>query len=131
MRAALFRASMGVPGVRGDMRGLVFAVVLGVGTAGDVAADACGSLVQSVCGTGDAVQPRRVLKVETRPPEFAKGDRFPVELQSVLMNPTRYRLPRVNGPWRYYAKDGVVYRVEVATATVLEVINDNRTWQLR
>jgi hypothetical protein len=112
----------------------VIAVLIGLGTASAAVAGDCASLIQSVCGAdapGNTAQPRRVLKVATRPPEFAKGDHFPVEDRSVLMNPTRYRLPKVDSNWRYYAKDGVVYRVEVATATVLEVINDNRTWSLR
>jgi hypothetical protein len=113
---------------------LVIAVLIGLVPASTAAAGECSSLIQSVCGAeppADTAQPRRVLKVATRPPEFAKGDHFPVEDRSILMNPTRYRLPKVYGDWRYYAKDGVVYRVEVATATVLEVINDNRTWSLR
>lgn len=116
------------------MRCFALAILWMVGTAPAGTAGECSSLVQSVCepdDTGDAASTRRVLKIEPRPPEFAKGDRFPVEERSLLMNPTRYRLPRVDGPWRYYAKDGVVYRVEIATAVVLEVINDRRTWGLR
>jgi hypothetical protein len=116
------------------MRCLVVAVLLGLGLANASIADECNSLVKSVCGdqpANESTPTRRVLKVEPKPPEFATGDIFPMEDHSLLMNPTRYKLPKVDGPWRYYALDGVVYRVDIATAKVLQVINDNRTWSLR
>jgi hypothetical protein len=97
-------------------------------------AGGCGSLIKSMCEPTDGQTQsteRRVQKVDVRPPEFAEGDRFPVEEHSLLMNPTRYKLPKVDGPWRYYALEGVVYRVDSKTAAVIEVIIDERTWRLR
>lgn len=103
--------------------------------ANPAAADSCASLVKSVCpGSGTEVAPdagRRVLTVEVQPPDFAVGDLFPVDKHSLLMNPTRYGLPGSDGTWRYYALDGTVYRVDTATAEIIEVIRDQRTWGLR
>jgi hypothetical protein len=104
-----------------------------MGLPGTTMAGGCGSIVASVCddskvaGAGDP----RTLTVETAPPAFALGERFPVETRSLLMNPTRYGLAAVDGAWRYYAMDGTVYRVDNATALILEVIRDARTWGLR
>ncbi|NJM82495.1 MAG: hypothetical protein HC844_08355 [Tabrizicola sp.] len=101
----------------------------------DALAGECSSLVKSACegggGQDQATAGRRVITMNPRPPEYATGDRFPVEEHSLLMNPGRYKLPKVDGPWRYYAVDGVVYRVDSKTATVLQVISDERTWALR
>lgn len=94
-------------------------------------AGSCASLVASVCDPAGQAPARRVLKVEVAPPAFARGDRFPVERRSLLMNPTRYGLPRVDGRWRYYAMDGVVYKVQNGSALVIDVIRDRRTWTLR
>jgi hypothetical protein len=92
----------------------------------------CASLVASACAEpGETAQEPKTLAVETAPPALAAGDLFPVEGRSLLMNPTRYKLPPVDGAWRYYAIDGVVYRVDNATTLILEVIRDSRTWHLR
>lgn len=61
-----------------------------------------------------------------RAPEFAVGDAFPIYEQSMLMDLRRYNLPAVDGPWRYYLRDGVLYRVDARSATVLEVIGRAR-----
>ncbi len=115
------------------MRGLGLIAALALGIGAPAQAQDCASLVKSVCVKSASEGPaiRRVLKVEVQPPLFAKGDRFPVEERSLLMNPARYRLPKVDGPWRYYALKGVVYKVDNATATITEVIRDDRTWNLR
>ncbi len=115
---------------------LIFVTVLPV-LVSPALADTCTSLVKSMCpGTSaetaaPAPTGRRVLKVEVRPPAFAIGDRFPVEERSLLMNPTRYGLEGSDGTWRYYAMDGVVYKVDTTSAQVIEVIRDSRTWGLR
>jgi hypothetical protein len=92
------------------------------------AAAGCSSLVASMCDgastSGGTHKPERVI-VAPRAPAFATGDRFPVEGQSMLMNPDRYGLPPVDGSWRYYAFDGYVYRVNAQTAEVLEVISNS------
>ena len=100
-------------------------------------ADSCTSLVKSMCPeaatetAAPAPTGRRVLKVEVQPPAYAIGDRFPVEERSLLMNPKRYGLEASDGTWRYYAMDGVVYKVDITSAQVIEVIRDSRTWGLR
>lgn len=115
-----------------EMRSIAFAVATLIGLGSPVQAGECASLVKSACqATTETGAVRRVLKVDVPPPAFAKGDRFPVEHRSLLMNPTRHRLPKVDGAWRYYAMDGVVYKVDNATATVIAVIRDRRTWNLR
>jgi hypothetical protein len=114
------------------MRGIALAAVALLGLAHPALAGQCTSLVTSVCaGASDPAAVRQSLKVDVQPPAFARGDRFPVEERSLLMNPTRYRLPRVDGNWRYYAMEGVVYKVDNASRTVIEVIHDDRTWNLR
>ncbi|MFD2174186.1 hypothetical protein [Rhodobacter lacus] len=57
-----------------------------------------------------------------RAPDFAPGDPFPVYEHSMLMELRAYDLPAVDGPWRYYLRDGVIYRVSADTHRVLEVI---------
>lgn len=57
-----------------------------------------------------------------RAPEFAVGDTFPVYEQSMLMDLRRYSLPAVDGPWRYYLRDGMIYKVDAKSAKVLEVV---------
>ncbi|RYI34315.1 MAG: hypothetical protein EON48_02060 [Acetobacteraceae bacterium] len=93
----------------------------------------CASLVTSVCETSieTPTATRKVIKVKPTVTPFVVGDRFPVESHSLLMDPTRYRLAPSDGTWRYYAVQGVVYRVENASARVLEVIRDSRTSHLR
>jgi hypothetical protein len=114
------------------MHRLVLPVLIALGPAVMVEARDCASLVASACAKDEAGDDeRRTLTVAVKPPAFGIGDRFPVESRSLLMNPTRYKLPAVDGTWRYYAMEGVVYRIDNATATVLEVIRDSRTWQLR
>ncbi|MEZ5913149.1 MAG: hypothetical protein R3D84_13805 [Paracoccaceae bacterium] len=58
--------------------------------------------------------------------EFAEGDEFPVYEYNMLMNVTRYGLPPVDGPWRYYQVGHVVYRVDAVSFKVLEVILNAR-----
>lgn len=93
----------------------------------------CGSIVPSVCAMPlkDPAPVRKVLKVKPTATPYAIGDRFPVETQSLLMDPARYGLKPSDGSWRYYAKRGVVYRVETASDLVLEVIRSRRTSHLR
>ncbi|WP_097070171.1 hypothetical protein [Rhodobacter maris] len=57
-----------------------------------------------------------------RAPDYAVGDAFPVYDQSMLMDLHGYGLPPVDGPWRYYLRAGVIYRVSADTHRVLEVI---------
>ncbi len=115
------------------MRGMLLAATVFSSLSGQALSKDCSSLVASMCdGTVvDDSRLRRTLKVDVKPPAYAVGDRFPVEERSLLLNPTRYKLPKVDGAWRYYAMEGVVYRVDNASAMVLDVINDNRTWRLR
>lgn len=56
------------------------------------------------------------------PAQFAVGDDFPVYEQSMLMDLRRYGLPPVDGPWRYYLRDGFVYKVSAQSAKVIEVV---------
>jgi hypothetical protein len=117
---------------------LFFVLAVLTGPFSPAGAEGCASLVKSMCpgaseaGTaGPEASGRRTLKVEVRPPAYAIGDRFPVEEHSLLMNPTRYDLPGSDGTWRYYAVDGVVYKVDTNSAQIIEVISDRRTWGLR
>lgn len=112
---------------------LAVALLLALPAASSAAAGECASLVASMCADApeDAVPARRVIRQTVAPPDFAYGDRFPVEERSLLLNPTRHDLPAVDGPWRYYAMNGAVYRVDNQTFRVLEVIRDARTWSLR
>ena len=57
-----------------------------------------------------------------RPNGFAVGDDFPVYEQSMLMDLARYGLKPVDGPWRYYLRDGVIYKVSAQSAKVVEVV---------
>jgi len=67
-------------------------------------------------------------KLENPPPsEFAVGDAFPIETTSMLIDLDRYRLPAVDGPWRYYVRDRVIYKVSAATGRVIEVVGRART----
>lgn len=93
----------------------------------------CSSLVSSVCDdrSGATEAGAKVLTVKTTVTAFVVGDRFPYESRSLLMDPTRYSLKPSDGTWRYYAMDGVVYRVQNDTGVVLEVIRSRRTAHLR
>lgn len=93
----------------------------------------CGSIVASACDDGSAgtMTGAKVVSVETSVTAFAIGDRFPFETRSLLMDPRRYSLKPSDGTWRYYAMDGVVYRVQNDTGVVLEVIRNRRTAHLR
>lgn len=61
-----------------------------------------------------------------RPAAFAPGDAFPVYQHSMLMDLRPYRLPPVDGPWRYYLHEGFIYKVSAATGEVLEVVGRAR-----
>jgi hypothetical protein len=54
-----------------------------------------------------------------------------VEDHSLLMNPERYGLPPVDGPWRYYQIDHEIFRVDNATGRVLEVVTDGNRLMIR
>lgn len=62
-----------------------------------------------------------------RPPAFRVGDAFPVLSQSMLMDLDRYDLPRVDGRWRYYLREGMLYKVSSETGKVIEVIGRARS----
>lgn len=93
----------------------------------------CGSLVRSVCAeiADQPTQGRKVIKLKPSATPYKVGDTFPVGTRSLLMNPARYNLKPSDGRWRYYAMDGVVYRVESMSGLVLELIRTPRTAHLR
>jgi hypothetical protein len=93
----------------------------------------CGSLVVSVCAKPTETQrtAHKMLRVKPSVMPYRVGERFPVEAHFLLLDPARYGLAPSDGSWRYYALGGVVYRVESASAIVLEVIRNNRTSHLR
>lgn len=110
----------------------LFLPLLCLGLAIPVTASACGSLVTSVCVQEIEQAPaRKVLRVKPSVTAFVVGDRFPFESRSFVMDPARYNLKPTDGTWRYYAMDGVVYRIDLATGEVLEVIRTRRTAHLR
>jgi hypothetical protein len=125
-------------------RGLIVAVFAVLPGLPAQAAGECDSLIKSMCEAAarppetpqaqpaaEAVaepQPTRWLKVERTTPVMKVGDRFPVENHSLIMDPKRYGLPAVDGNWRYYEKDGTVYRVASDTAEVLEVVKGAKVW---
>lgn len=61
------------------------------------------------------------------PATYAVGEDFPVYEQSMLMDLRRYDLPPVDGPWRYYLRDGYIYKVSAQTAKVIEVVGRARS----
>jgi hypothetical protein len=93
----------------------------------------CASLVQSVCpDTPTAETPAaRFIRLPPRPPAFAEGEVFPVDDYNILLNPERYGLPPVDGPWRYYQIDHEVFRVDNATGRVLEVVAGGNRLMIR
>lgn len=93
----------------------------------------CGSIVASACddGSSRANTSAKVLTVKSSAAAYTIGDRFPYETRSLLMDPTRYSLKPSDGTWRYYAMEGVVYRVQNETGVVLEVIRNRHTAHLR
>lgn len=74
--------------------------------------------------TGDRFckQGNRWVLANARPPAYEVGADFPVYEHSMLMDLTRYDLPPVDGPWRYYVVDRVIYKVSATTAKVIEVV---------
>jgi hypothetical protein len=97
------------------------------------AAAGCASLVASMCPAGAQAQTMtaRFIRMPVRPPAFAVGDPFPVAKHNILMNPARYGLPPVDGPWRYYRVAPDVFRVDTATSRVIEVVKDGNRRLLR
>ncbi len=93
----------------------------------------CASLVASVCPDDDGTDAvaSRFIRLPPRPPAFAIGEVFPVADHSLMMNPERYGLPPVDGPWRYYQVDHEVFRVDNATQRVLEVVKDGNRLMIR
>ena len=73
----------------------------------------------------------KVIKLKPSATQYKVGDTFPIETRSLLMDPARYDLKPSDGSWRYYAMDGVVYRVESMSGLVLELIRTPRTEHLR
>lgn len=53
---------------------------------------------------------------------FEPGDPFPIYEQSMIMDLNRYDLPPVDGPWRYYIFENVIYKVSSETGTVIEKV---------
>lgn len=111
----------------------LLAIGLALPALSPAAASDCGSIVASACknGSGDATTGAKVVSVQTSATAYGIGDHFPYETRSLLMDPRRYSLKPSDGTWRYYAMDGVVYRVENETGVVLEVIRNRRTAHLR
>ncbi len=97
------------------------------------AAAGCASLVASMCPAGDTAQTMtaRFIRMPVRPAAFAVGDAFPMAEHTILMNPARYGLPPVDGPWRYYRVAPDVFRVDTATSRVIEVVKDGNRRLLR
>ncbi|PYF12830.1 hypothetical protein C8J30_101211 [Rhodobacter viridis] len=62
-----------------------------------------------------------------RPPAFQFGDDFPVASQSMLIDLDRYDLPPVDGRWRYYLRDGIIYKVSAETGRVIGVVGPAHT----
>ena len=55
-------------------------------------------------------------------PRFAVGDDFPIYDHSMLMDLNRYDLSPVDGHWRYYIVEGIIYKVDPTSKTVIEVV---------
>lgn len=64
----------------------------------------------------------RWIATTARAPDLAVGDPFPIYEQSMLMDLDRYGLPPVDGPWRYYRRDGVIYKVSARDGRVIEIL---------
>lgn len=64
----------------------------------------------------------RWIATTARAPDLAVGDPFPIYEQSMLMDLDRYDLPPVDGPWRYYRRDGVIYKVSARDGRVIEIL---------
>ena len=65
----------------------------------------------------------------TSPPPLEAGSPLPEDARMV-MNPTYYGLPRVDGDFRYYVIDRQIYRVSNATLEVIDRYGyaDRRLW---
>lgn len=61
-------------------------------------------------------------RVPAPSPAYAVGEAFPIYDHNMLIDPTRYGLPPVTGPWRYYKTDAATYRVSASDGIVLEVM---------
>ena len=86
-----------------------------------------GNAAAQTCLTQSATAKCVVIPVEQRSqPDFAVGDAFPIYDHSMLLDIERYGLPPVDGAWRYYKADYVVYRVDATDHRVLEVIRNFR-----
>ncbi|MPL73131.1 hypothetical protein SDC9_18924 [bioreactor metagenome] len=64
----------------------------------------------------------RWIATTARAPALAVGDPFPIYEQSMLMELDRYGLPPVDGPWRYFRRDGVIYKVSARDGRVIEIL---------
>lgn len=79
-------------------------------------------------GTGDRFckQGHRWVLQNPRAPDFAVGDAFPVYEYSMLMELDRYGLAPVDGPWRYYLVNRMIYKVAADSHLVIEVVGPAR-----
>lgn len=59
-------------------------------------------------------------------PDFDVGDDFPVYEHSMLLDIDRYGLPPVSGSWRYYKSGYHIFKVDVETSRVLEIVKTVR-----
>ncbi|MCU9849714.1 hypothetical protein OEZ60_17070 [Defluviimonas sp. WL0024] len=105
--------------MRRSVHFLTLAALTSIASTGAAAAQTCLSQTASAkC---------LVIPAEQRSqPEYAVGDAFPIYNYSMLLDIDRYGLPPVDGAWRYYKADYVVYRVDANDHQVLEVIHNFR-----
>ncbi len=70
-----------------------------------------------------------VTATRPAPPPLGAGSPVP-EHARMVMNPTYYGLPRVNGNFRYYVVNRDVYRVDNATLEIIDRVGpaDRRLW---
>ena len=86
------------------------------------AQDAPECRVLSATGDRFCKEGNRWILSNARQPAYQVGDDFPVYELSMLMDLDRYGLPAVDGLWRYYLLDRVIYKVSAQTAKVIEVV---------
>ncbi len=79
--------------------------------------------------TGDRFckQGNRWVLQNARAPDYAVGDPFPVYDHSMLMELDRYGLAPVDGPWRYYLVNRMIYKVAADSHLVIEVVGPARS----
>ncbi|MGD9918288.1 MAG: hypothetical protein AB7U46_09725 [Paenirhodobacter sp.] len=114
-------------------RGLILALLLGLMPQGlraepPVELPEGASACRILAATGDRFCKfgNRWRLMNPHPAAYAVGEDFPVYEQSMLMDLARYGLPPVDGPWRYYLRDGFIYKVSAQSAKVVEVVGRAR-----